>query len=54
MDELAARLGDEPELAGAYGDALDRFLALGGEDFEARARAVLTRRRARPAHRARR
>ena len=42
MDELAARLGDEPELAGAYGDALDRFLALGGEDFEARARAVLS------------
>ena len=42
MDALAARLGDEPELAGAYGDALDRFLALGGEDFEARARAVLS------------
>src|SRR4051795_393813 len=42
MDELAARLGDEPELAGAYADALDRFLALGGEDFEPRARAVLT------------
>jgi ATPase subunit of ABC transporter with duplicated ATPase domains len=42
MDELAARLGAEPELAGAYSDALDRFLALGGEDFEARARAVLS------------
>jgi ATPase subunit of ABC transporter with duplicated ATPase domains len=42
MDGLAARLGDEPELAGAYSDALDRFLALGGEDFEARARAVLS------------
>jgi ATPase subunit of ABC transporter with duplicated ATPase domains len=42
MDALAARLGAEPELAGAYGDALDRFLALGGEDFEARARAVLS------------
>ena len=41
MDELAARLGAEPELAGAYSDALDRFLALGGEDFDARARAVL-------------
>ena len=42
MDALAARLGEEPELAGAYADALDRFLALGGEDFEARARAALT------------
>ncbi len=42
MDSLAARLGDEPELAGPYSDALDRFLALGGEDFEGRARAVLT------------
>jgi ATPase subunit of ABC transporter with duplicated ATPase domains len=42
MDELAARLGDEPELAGPYADALDRFLSLGGEDFEPRARAVLT------------
>jgi ATPase subunit of ABC transporter with duplicated ATPase domains len=42
MDELAARLGDEPELAGPYADALDRYLALGGEDFEGRARAVLS------------
>jgi ATPase subunit of ABC transporter with duplicated ATPase domains len=41
MDALAARLGVEPELAGAYSDALDRFLALGGEDFAARARAIL-------------
>ena len=41
MDALADRLGDEPELAGPYSDALDRFLALGGEDFEPRARAVL-------------
>jgi ATPase subunit of ABC transporter with duplicated ATPase domains len=41
MDALAARLGAEPELAADYSDALDRFLALGGEDFEARARAVL-------------
>src|SRR5204863_8761977 len=40
MDALAARLGREPELAQAYADALDRFLALGGEDFAARARAV--------------
>ena len=41
MDALAARLGAEPELAGAYSEALDRFLALGGEDFEARVGAVL-------------
>ena len=41
MDALAARLGAEPELAGAYSDALERFLALGGEDFEARVGAVL-------------
>src|SRR4051794_15029115 len=41
MDELAARLGDEPELAGDYGEALDLFLGLGGEDFLPRARAVL-------------
>ena len=41
MDVLAARLGGEPELASEYADALDRFLALGGEDFEPRARAVL-------------
>jgi ATPase subunit of ABC transporter with duplicated ATPase domains len=42
MDAVAARLEAEPELAGAYSDALDRFLALGGEDFAPRARAVLT------------
>ena len=42
MDRLAARLGGEPELAAAYSDALDRFLLLGGEDFEARARGVLS------------
>ena len=41
MDELAARLEAEPELAGAYSETLDRFLSLGGEDFEPRARAVL-------------
>jgi ATPase subunit of ABC transporter with duplicated ATPase domains len=40
MDALAARLHDEPQLAAAYADALDRFLARGGEDFEARAQAV--------------
>jgi ATPase subunit of ABC transporter with duplicated ATPase domains len=41
MDRLASRLGSEPELAADYADALDRFLALGGEDFEARARVAL-------------
>ncbi len=41
MDGLAARLGAEPQQAAAYSDALDRFLALGGEDFEARVGAVL-------------
>ena len=41
MDALAARLGAQPELAGAYSEALERFLALGGEDFEARVGAVL-------------
>ncbi|HST14002.1 MAG TPA: ABC-F family ATP-binding cassette domain-containing protein [Gaiellaceae bacterium] len=41
MDELAARLGAEPELTGAYTEALERYLLLGGEDFDARAGAVL-------------
>jgi ATPase subunit of ABC transporter with duplicated ATPase domains len=41
MDGLAARLDSEPELAGAYSEALERFLALGGEDFDARAGAML-------------
>jgi ATPase subunit of ABC transporter with duplicated ATPase domains len=41
MDALAERLAAEPELAAAYAESLDRFLALGGDDFAARARAVL-------------
>src|SRR5436305_4678497 len=41
MDALAARLGAEPALAHEYSEALDRFLALGGEDFDARVGAVL-------------
>src|SRR5581483_1547186 len=41
LDGLAARLDAEPQLAAAYSDALDRFLALGGDDFDARANAVL-------------
>ena len=41
LDELAARLEEEPELAAPYAEALDRFLALGGDDLSARAAAVL-------------
>jgi ATPase subunit of ABC transporter with duplicated ATPase domains len=41
LDELAAGLDADPGLAADYGDALDRFLALGGEDLDARAGAVL-------------
>ena len=41
MDELAARLGREPELAHDYSEALERYLALGGDDFDARAAATL-------------
>jgi ATPase subunit of ABC transporter with duplicated ATPase domains len=41
MDALAARLAAEPELAAEYAEALDAFLARGGEDFDARAEALL-------------
>jgi ATPase subunit of ABC transporter with duplicated ATPase domains len=40
MDALAERLAGEPELAAAYSEALERFLALGGGDFDARAAAA--------------
>jgi ATPase subunit of ABC transporter with duplicated ATPase domains len=40
VDALSARLDAEPELAGDYHDALERFLALGGGDLEPRARAA--------------
>ena len=40
LDELASALAQHPERAVDHVEALDRFLALGGEDFEARARAV--------------
>jgi ATPase subunit of ABC transporter with duplicated ATPase domains len=40
MDALAARLASEPALAERYSDALERFLALGGDDFTTRARQV--------------
>src|SRR4051812_19243253 len=41
MDALAERLGDEPGLAHDYSEALDRFIALGGGDFDARVGAAL-------------
>ena len=41
LDALAARLDAEPELAHDYTEALERYLLLGGEDFDARAGAVL-------------
>ena len=47
MDALAARLdGRARARAGAYADALDRFLALGGEDFDGAGRRGARRRRA--------
>ena len=41
MDRLAAAMADDPSDAGAYTDALERFLALGGQDLEARTGQVL-------------
>jgi ATPase subunit of ABC transporter with duplicated ATPase domains len=41
MQDLAARLGEEPELGARYADALDAFLARGGGDLETRAAATL-------------
>ncbi|MDX6512624.1 MAG: hypothetical protein QOE36_2128 [Gaiellaceae bacterium] len=41
LDELAAALKRDPGRAQDYADALDRFLALGGDDLEARAGAAL-------------
>jgi len=40
LDELAGRLEGDPGLAEAYGDALERYLALGGDDLAARAGAA--------------
>ena len=42
MDELAARLADEPLLVQPYHDALEEFLARDGEDLDARAQQALT------------
>ncbi|MEN3341171.1 MAG: hypothetical protein V7644_575 [Actinomycetota bacterium] len=41
MDDLGARLGNEPRLAEPYHDALEEFLARGGGDLHARAAAIL-------------
>jgi ATPase subunit of ABC transporter with duplicated ATPase domains len=41
LDRLTAAMAADPSGVGAYSDALERFLALGGDDFEARAFTVL-------------
>jgi ATPase subunit of ABC transporter with duplicated ATPase domains len=40
LDRLTAALAEDPSTVGAYSDALDRFLALGGDDFDARVGTV--------------
>ena len=40
LDRLTRRVAEDPGAVDAYSDALDRFLALGGSDLEARARTV--------------
>ena len=40
LDRLTERLAEDPYEVGRYTEALERFLALGGDDLEARARAV--------------
>jgi len=40
LDRLTATLAADPAAVDAYSDALDRFLALGGDDFDARAATV--------------
>jgi ATPase subunit of ABC transporter with duplicated ATPase domains len=40
LDRLAAELTDDPQVVGEYSEALEHFLALGGDDFEGRAAAV--------------
>src|SRR4051794_20691062 len=41
LDALSARLDAAPELTGSYSDALDRYLALAGDDFDARVGSAL-------------
>jgi ATPase subunit of ABC transporter with duplicated ATPase domains len=40
LDHLTAVLAEDPDAVEAYGEALDRYLALGGDDFDARAASV--------------
>jgi ATPase subunit of ABC transporter with duplicated ATPase domains len=40
LDRLTGLLGEDPSVVDAYTEALDRYLGLGGDDFEARAAAV--------------
>jgi ATPase subunit of ABC transporter with duplicated ATPase domains len=41
LDAATAAMGDDTDSIQGYSDALDRFLALGGDDLEARSGAVL-------------
>ena len=41
LDAWTARLADDPSVAEEYSDALDRFLALGGADLDARLAQVI-------------
>ena len=41
LDGLTAAMAGDPSLVDAYSEALERFLALGGDDFEARAMTAL-------------
>lgn len=43
MEAFAARMDDALDLIQAYTDSVDRYVALGGEDLEARAHQVLDR-----------
>jgi len=43
MDALAARLGADPDTAAEYSEALEAFLALGGDDLPARLETVARR-----------
>src|SRR5204862_4450280 len=40
LDRLTAAMVEDPDLVDAYTDALERFLALGGDDLAARAGEV--------------
>src|SRR6476659_10716809 len=41
LDAWTARLAEDPDVAEEYSDALDRFLALGGADLDARLAQVV-------------